>query len=323
MNQMSNPSPPALGTLFLFLFGMSAGCSAERPPFATVTRSSPVKLEWLIEWKPPTEIHQIKIAPMNWSTNDVIRWAKYFGLTNVCQPMPGNLAPAPGWWIRDFTDSSGLRWKVTYWSQRENNLLYSTGDDGYRWDLKRHEPLFRGVPTRDEAVALAEPLVKELGIDVPWARRASGQLLTSQRVHGTGFFRRGSTNYEEVVQQQGVYLYQKVGDGTLLGDEQGSVLVRYVSEHKLSDVEARIVREIETIPRSAVSKAELIEAVRTGKAWGFPNANLGPTVDVIGADIIYPVNRRWKNEVLRPFYRLHVRKPGESERDFLFVESTR
>jgi hypothetical protein len=322
LSEMCLPRVLTLAAWALFVLGSGVrGASAERPPLKTLARGSTVKLEWRIDWEPPTRIHRIKVVPVNWSTNDVIRWARYFCLTNNCEPLPGNFISAPGWWIRDFTDTRRLNWRATCFSQRENCLSYTSGDDGYRWDLKRQEPLFRSVPSRDEAVLLAEWLIKELGVEVSWARRANGQLLTSQRVHGTGFYRPGSTNYEEVVQQQGVYLYQKVGDGTLLGDEQGAVLVRFVSDRKVSDVEVRVVRELETIAVPAVSKAEINEAVGKGNTWIRPNLNLGTTVEVIGAEIVYPATGRWKSETLRPFYRLHVRKQGDREKEFLFVEA--
>jgi len=320
---MRAPRSLLIATCALLLFGSGVQCAAaERSPFKTLVRGSPVKLQWRIEWEPPATIHRIKVEPMNWSTNDVIRWANFFGLTNRCEPLPGNIVGAPGWWVRDFFDSSHLNGRLISFSKSENCLSYSSGDDGYRWDLKRHEPLFRNVPSRDEAVVLAEPLIKELGVDVPWARRANGQLLTSQRVHGTGFHRRGSTNYEEAVQQQGVYLYQRIGDGTLLGDEQGAVLVRFVSDRKVSDVEVRIVRERETVAVPAVSKAEINEAVSKGNTWICPNLNFGTAVQVIGAEIVYPATGRWQRDTLRPFYRLHVRKPGECEKEFLFVKAT-
>jgi hypothetical protein len=320
---MCVPRALTLATCVLLLCGTGALCAAtESSPFKTMVRGSPVNVEWRIQWEPPASIHRIKVGPMTWGTNDVIRWAKYFGLTNRCDPIPSNLTIAPGWWARDFTDNTRLRWRVTYFSRRENCLAYASGDDGYRWDLQRHEPLFRNVPPKDEAVVLADRLIKELGVEVLWARRANGQLMTSQLVHGTGFFRRGSTNHEEVIQQQGVYLYQKVGDGTLLGGDLGTVLVKFVSDRKVSDVEVRIVRERGKVAVRAVSKSELIEAVSKGKAWIRPDLNLGTVVEVVGAEIVYPAIGRWQSETLRPFYRLHVRKQGESEKEFLFVEAT-
>src|SRR5687768_15145667 len=186
-------------------------------PFPSLVRSPPVRFEWRCDWEPPTRVSCVRIAPAKWSTNDVIRWARFFGLTNRCERLPGDFSGAPGWWVRDFDggdNRSRLRWRATSHSQRENCLSYASGDDGGgRWDVQRHQPLIRGVPTKEEAIVLAEKLIRDLGLEFSWARRSDGQLLTSQRVHGTGYIPRGTTNYVEVVQQQGVYLYQKIGDG--------------------------------------------------------------------------------------------------------------
>ena len=112
-----------LGLVALILFGLPGPTLvAERFPIEGFVRNLSVKLEWRCDWQPPTKIHCIKVGPRNWSTNDVLRWSGFFGLTNTCNPIPINNTSAPGWWVRDFTDNTGLKWSVTSFSQRENCL---------------------------------------------------------------------------------------------------------------------------------------------------------------------------------------------------------
>ena len=291
-------------------------------PVPGTIRNGPIRVKWSTDWEPVSKVSCIKVDRLDLNRSDLSRLSAFFAMQGTTEQIPGNVELSPGLWVRDRFDKSRLKWRSAYISFRDNLLGYSSGDDGFRWDIANHLPLVTNVPSLTESIVLCENVLKNLFPAVTLAKKFNNSIMASEVVHGVRYFPRGTTNVSDVTQERGVRVFQKVGDGILMGPgDLGSAVVKFISNREVSSIECQFVQEVWSSEIRSASKIEIASRVFEGQSWGLNVEKGSNEIYVDGVDVVYPISRNWRRGPLMPFYRLRVKNLQSNNSGFVFVEA--
>ena len=233
--------------------------------------------------------------------------AATLSVKGTIEPIPADFIGAPGYWIRQFKGSNGLRWKSVYFSQLTGHIGYASGEDNHRWNLKEHKPSAVGVPSAEEALSKTLALLPWIGLTKKdLEQTADGVVRWSAEADVTRYTDLKDGKRKHYVRQMNITLWQRVpgGGSTLSVGGGGTLRAGFMSEGKLAEFEL-LFRNLE--PWGSVTgrtKDELIAMLREGKARSFREA-LPDSVTVTNCAVVYPQgNVGTRQGHVWPFYEI-------------------
>ena len=230
------------------------------------------KLVWATSEPVQTNITIYSVQSPRYDEQRLKALAEFVRVQGEPVRMPDSMDIAPGYWIKYPNQTNLFLWSSVFFSERTGVLGYGTPDNGYRWDLKDHKPLVRGVPTHAEALQRALELLPVLGLTTNDIELNSDGTIRRQFTKDvTGYNDLVTKEHKEMLQKRSVTFFQRVPGGeTLSVGEGGSLEVAFVSEGKLAEIEL-LFRDIKPVASAkAMSSKQIIDKHQTWKSVDIP-----------------------------------------------------
>jgi len=248
-------------------------------------------------------------------------WAERFNVNGKIMPIPPGLAEAPGLWIKEMLKDNSGKWKCVAYSYRTGNMLFTSGDDGHRWDLKNKKPLIKNVPNRKEAEKMVVKLAGELGIGSHnFQLDNNGRLDCDQRLNVLRYYSRELGFPTEIVKKRTIVVKQTLPFGSLysVGDA-GKFEVGFITDGEISDCRYTYVVAEPKYNKLGVGTSTIESRARRGlgHSW-ISKVKKGATVS--DWDIVYPMSDTGMiSETLWPYYRLYLKDKKDSNESMTLV----
>jgi hypothetical protein len=263
-----------------------------------------VKVQWKASEPPATNLLIYSVEPAPYDERWFVAMGKHFGVMGEPKSMPTSLASAPGYWIKQPNPTNQQWFKSVSFSEKSGAFGFALDESDFRWDVSRHQPLVRGVPTPEEALAKTLELLPILKISRDDLEHTSnGNLRWSYTTDGTRYTDKQHGERKRFVRRINLMLWQKVHEGasTLSIGGGGMLEASYISEGKLAAVQF-LFRKLRPVGQvKPLRHEQVVSAIEQGKAHSF-QATV-KSITVTNCSLVYPQhNSERKQEFVWPFY---------------------
>jgi hypothetical protein len=242
--------------------------------------------------------------------------ASQFNLIGSVEPVPLDFEDTPAIWIRELDPVNPRKWRCVSWSKKSGEIMYDSGDDGFRYDPTSRQVTLSGVPTEGEALLAATNLMQKLHISPDlFEMDGAGRPRCSSRTRTLTYRPRGETNILKLVQSRTVTFWQKVKHGRLVSfGDGGTFEACFISGGKLSEVHWNLPELIEDHAVLPLSKERINNAISNGQALVQIEHNC-KRITINKVDVYYAlVTPAPDGSRVYPYYKLSV--AGEDQRPF-------
>lgn len=289
---------------------------AEMESLAGQELPHPVKvLEWSAPEPRQTNLDVYAVQPEKFDEGRLRKIAEAFGVKGQVAPLPSSYTRAPGYWVKEPNSTNSRIWECVIWSNL-GEIVYSSGDDGRRWDLAAHRPLVTNVPTAEAALEKAMALLPVLGVTTnDFDYDSNGKLRWGSGDSTMSFNDRSTGERKSVATLRTVGIAQRLPNGGKVESVGGggTLSVGFISEGKLAKVEF-LFRPVKSVGKAnPLSKKEVIKQLEQGKAWTWL-AMPPQSITVTNCILVYPQgNHLLRQNYLYPFYKVTGFSVSEGE----------
>jgi hypothetical protein len=285
----------------------------------------------VLKWNAPdpkkTELIIYAAEPASYSSTQLLAMASSFGVKGDIWPLPSDFPSSPGYWIKQPNPTNHPWFKSVSFSEKSGAYGFATDQSDFRWDLKNHSPLVRGVPTPEEALRRTLMLLPLFNIKTNELEHTSdGKLRWGYTTEGTTYNDKADKQRKRFVRRINVMLWQRVHDGasTLSIGGGGMFEASFISEGHLASVQF-LFRKMKSVGKAKpMSRKEIIDVLKRGNARSFQPSSVGPTT-VTNCALVYPQhNSDHRQDFVWPFYSVsgYTVRAGETNSVHVYIPLT-
>ena len=260
-------------------------------------------------WKAPepqrTNLLIYSVLPPQMDEALMRRVAERFGIKGEIEQIRGDTLGHLGFWIKETNPTNSAKSREVKFWLTIGSFSFSSGDDGYLWDIKQHQPLMHGVPNKEEGKQKALELLPLLGLSTnDLEHYSNGRLRWASGASEIGYTDRVDKQRKKAVMARNVSFYQRVpGGGVTAGvGDGGELRFSFVREGKVSRIEwffRKMEKAGEAQPKTS---KDIMRDLRNRNAWTW-HQGVPTSLTVTNCVLAYPQGNSWLNQdYVWPFY---------------------
>jgi hypothetical protein len=267
--------------------------------------SSSIRIAWKSSEPQSTNLFIYSTAAPRVDEKLMRRVAEKFSVTGEISPIPADKDGEIGFWIRETNPTNSAKSRCVSFSLVSGSFAYSSGDDGYRWDIKNHKPLMRGVPDKEEAKRMALELLPLLGLSTnDLEHYSNGRIRWASSAPEIGYTDRADKQRKKAVIARNVNFFQRVpGGGVTAGvGNAGQLRFSFVSEGKVASIEWFFRKLVTAGQAKPKTSKEIKRDIRSRNAWTW-RQTVPSSLTVTDCALAYPQGNSWLDQkFVWPFY---------------------